>query len=420
MAEILYIRLGSTRNERVHWLVYSDTEQEVIASGELAGAQQLEHLTEKAQQRKVVVFVPGCDVAIKQLNVPAKSQRAIKLAVPYMLEDELAQDVDHLFFAYANIKSDAHSNINGANVNNCYVAVVDHAQMDKWLSWLNDANIRCKTLIPDVLAMPLIDNTWQAIMLGEQVLIKQDAWQAQVIDAAIWPMVSDNLVATYKGESVPVLQHYSPLPETSEQLTLESMPEELPLVLLAKGSIGLGFNLLQGQFQLKEKRSPALRTWQIAATIMVTAFILNLTYKGVHLWQLTDKQQLIEQEIVATYKQAFPETKRVRVATVRSQLKSKMSDIGNADQSGGFLAMLAKIEPAFAKVSQLKPDSIKFDSKRKELRLQATASGYQQFEQFKQQLEQQQFVVSQGAQNNQGDKVSGSFSIVDKAQGGSQ
>lgn len=417
MAEILYIRLGSTSHERIHWLVYSDTEQEIIASGELATAQQLEHLTEKAQQRKVVVFVPGCDVAIKQLNVPAKSQRAIKLAVPYMLEDELAQDVEQLFFAYANIKNDAHTSSSN-NSNNCFVAVVEQAQMNNWLSWLSVANIRCKTMIPDVLAMPVIADTWQAIMLGQQVLIKQGVWQAQVIDAAIWPMVSDNLVASHKNDSLPVLQHYSPLPETSEQLTLEHMPEELPLVLLANGSHGLAFNLLQGQFSVKEKRSPALRTWQIAAAIMMTAFMLNLAYKGMYLWQLTEKQQVIEQEIIDTYMQAFPKTKRVRVATVRSQLKSKMSEIGEGDQNGGFLAMLAKIEPAFAKVTQLKPESIKFDDKRKELRLQATASGYQQFEQFKQQLELQQFTVSQGAQNNQGDKVSGSFSIVDKTSGG--
>lgn len=415
MAEILYIRLGSTSNERIHWLVYSDTEQEIIASGELSGAVQLEHLAEKSQQRKVVVFVPGCDIAIKQLNVPAKSQRAIKLAVPYMLEDELAQDVDQLFFAYTNIKNDT-------NTNNCFVAAVEQAQMNKWLAWLNDAEIRCKTMIPDVLALPVVESTWQAIMLGDQVLIKQNAWQAQVIDAAIWPLVSDNIVTTFEAENkdvnLPVLQHYSPLVDTSTQLTLESMPEELPLALLAKGHKELNFNLLQGQFSVKEKRSPALRTWQIAAAIMGVAFMMNLAYKGIYLWQLTNKQQLIEQEIINSYKQAFPKTKRVSPTTVKSQLKSKMAEIGSSDQSDGFLALLANIEPAFATVKALKPDSIKFDSKRKELRLQASANGYQQFEQFKQQLEKQQFTVSQGAQNNQGDKVSGSFSIVKQTQRG--
>lgn len=415
MAETLYIRLGSTDNERVHWLVYSDSEQEIIASGELANASQLDHLTEKVQQRKVVVFVPGNDVAIKQLNVPAKSQRAIKLAVPYMLEDELAQDVDQLFFAYASIKDNN-------SVNNCFVAVVEQQQMTQWLAWLDAANIHCKTMIPDVLAMPVVANTWQATMLGEQVLLKQGGWQAQVVDAAIWPIMSSALVQAHQssntGDSLPKLQHYSPLPETDEQLALEHMPEELPLALLANGSKNAMVNLLQGPFQVKEKRSPVAQTWQIAAAIMLMAFMLNLTHKGVKLWQLNNQQQLVEQDIISTYKQAFPKTKRVRVATVKSQLKSKMAGIGSTNQNKGFLAMLEKVQPAFANVTQLKPDTLKYDSKRNELRLQATAAGYQQFERFKQQLEQQQLTVSQGAQNNQGDNVSGSFSISDKAQGG--
>ncbi|XQW84800.1 type II secretion system protein GspL [Thalassotalea piscium] len=411
MAETLYIRLGSMSNDRIHWLVYSDTEQDIIASGELTGAKQLDLLSDKAQQRKVVVFVPGCDMAIKQLNVPAKSQRAIKLAVPYMLEDELAQDVDDLFFAYANVKGDVTNN-------NCFVAVVEKAQMDRWLSWLSEANIRCKMMLPDVLALPTVTDTWQAIMLGEQVLLKQGVWQSQVIDAQIWPLVSHNLVAQYNGETLPIIQNYSLLPETDSQLTLESMPEELPLVLLAKGSKTLNFNLLQGQYNAKEKRSPVMKIWQFAAAVLVMALLLNLGYKGIYLWQLTDQQQQVETEIIDAYKQAFPKTKRVRIATIRSQLKNKMVGISTSEHSGGFLSMLAKIQPAFANTKKLKPESIKFDSKRNELRLQATGSGYQDFEQFRQSLEQLKLTVSQGAQNNQGNQVSGSFSIVDKEQGG--
>ena len=88
-----------------------------------------------------------------------------------------------------------------------------------------------------------------------------------------------------------------------------------------------------------------------------------------------------------------------------------MAEIGATDNDASFLMMLSKIQPAFSQVPQLKPESIKFDGNRNELRMQATANGYQQFEQFKTILESQQFSVSQGAQNNQGDQISGSFSI---------
>jgi general secretion pathway protein L len=74
--------------------------------------------------------------------------------------------------------------------------------------------------------------------------------------------------------------------------------------------------------------------------------------------------------------------------------------------------MLAKLQPAFAKVPALKPDTLKFDGKRQELRIQASAKDYQAFEQFS--LALADFNVKQGSQSNQGDQVTGSFSISNK------
>ncbi len=76
MTETLFIRLGSKAQDTIHWLILggaSDDEAELIGSGELKGAEQLSELTSKAQHRQVKVLVPGCDVLLKSLNVPAKS-----------------------------------------------------------------------------------------------------------------------------------------------------------------------------------------------------------------------------------------------------------------------------------------------------------------------------------------------------------
>ena len=83
--------------------------------------------------------------------------------------------------------------------------------------------------------------------------------------------------------------------------------------------------------------------------------------------------------------------------------------------------MLSQVQPAFAKVPALKPESLKFDGKRQELRLQAIADDYQHFERFKTALVAANLTVQQGAQNNQGDQVTGSFSITskDSSKGGS-
>ena len=411
MAETLYIRLASQADSPILWMIDSATESDIIASGELPNAEALTELTEKAKQRKVVVFVSGSDFTLKKLNVPAKSARAVKLAVPYMLEDDLAQDVDSVFFAYAKLPE-------GDAQYNCHVVAVDRKQMDTWLNWLKQADIKTRIMLPDMLAMPIDSEAWTAIEIDEQVLLRNSPWEAYTIDRSLWSAMSSVLLPNDSNEQCKEIKHYSPLPDTEAHIQLTSLPEELPLSLLAKHWQETPFNLLQEDYKIKDKASPAKRSWLIAASVFGAALLLNVAYKGVKVWQLSEQQAQLEQTILERYKQAFPETKRVRVTTLRSQLKRKMSEVGAGPTSAYFLALLTQIQPAFAKVPEMKPESIKFDGKRKELRLQATAKDYQQFEQFKRALEGQNLTVSQGAQNNQGDVISGSFSIVDNQNGG--
>ena len=409
MAEQLIIRLGSQANEVIHWLIWSPTEQGIIGSGEVSGAQQLSSLQEKSTSRQVIILVPGADVALKRLFVPAKSKKAMQLAAPYMLEDELAQEVEQVFFAYGDVSQHNEKE-------NCFIAAIAKEQMQLWLSWLSAAGIETKRMLPDVLALPdleLDDQRWQAIQLKHQVLVRQGPWAGVVIDESLWCSVSE-LWSTKQEVSIAA---YSQLPETTATMDIAHKPEELPLALFAQHLSQQTFNLLQGEFKVKTQRSPLLKTWAWAAGFIFCALLLNVIIKSMTLMKINDQQAMIEQQIIAQYKAAFPETQRVRISTIRSQLKRKLAEVGSSTSDGDFLALLVQLQPAFAQVPSLKPDSIKYDNNRNELRLQATAKGYQQFEQFKVLLESKQLSVSQGAQNSQGDEVSGSFSITQKAGG---
>ncbi|MCW8834715.1 MAG: type II secretion system protein GspL, partial [Colwellia sp.] len=361
------------------------------------------------------------DVILKQLAVPTKSQRAMRSAVPYMLEDELAQDVEQLFFAYADHQDDSAGN-------NCFVAIVEHSQMQRWQSWLADADIKTKTMYVDVLAMPLMSEQWSVIALHStgqssaetQVLVRQGRWQGFSLDAEAWQFAVQHLFSPQEStatagsnqeqDTQPVIKAYSALPH-SEQLTIERAEEELPLALLAQHCHDSKFNLLQGHYKVSEQHSKAFKNWLWAAGIAACALLLNVGYKSAQLWQLTAQQEQIEAEIIERYKKVFPQAKRVRVGTIKSQLNRKIAQLGGAGDSEGFLAMLAQVQPAFAKVPELKPESLKFDGKRQELRLQAVASDYQHFERFKNALNAADLTVKQGAQSNQGEKISGSYSI---------
>lgn len=74
------------------------------------------------------------------------------------------------------------------------------------------------------------------------------------------------------------------------------------------------------------------------------------------------------------------------------------------------LVMLSQLSSAFS-ASQVKPQTLRFDASRAELRMQAVARDFEALEQFKKLAEAQGFEVEQGAINNKDSQVIGSLSI---------
>jgi len=55
----LIIRLSSHPNEPIDWLVFSEQEQEIIASGMLNGSDDLPSLTERASSAQIIALAPS-------------------------------------------------------------------------------------------------------------------------------------------------------------------------------------------------------------------------------------------------------------------------------------------------------------------------------------------------------------------------
>ena len=84
MSEQLVIRLGSRAEHNISWLVWASHSQEVIASGEIAGADQLPELAVRLGGRPVVALVPASDVVLKQVSLPAKPVLASAACYPML------------------------------------------------------------------------------------------------------------------------------------------------------------------------------------------------------------------------------------------------------------------------------------------------------------------------------------------------
>ncbi len=394
--EQLLLRLGSSVTEPVSWLVWSSSENEVIASGELAEATQLSSLTERAGDRPVVALVASCNVAMKWVNLPPRTNRKVLAAIPFMLEEELAQDITKLFFALGPKSGDKQA-----------VAVVSRELLESWQAWLSDAGLYCDKIIPDVLAVPHYSEGWSVLNLGDDVIIRQDEW-CGIQGEANWTLPA---VAHYSQtqKSALLIKNYS-------QYSLQDIPNtqvdneavELPMLTLAKTASASSFNLLQGDYKVKRQNHSAWKQWRVAAVLAVLVLAASALEKGLALMQLKQQNAELAQQIDDTVKQGFPDIGIYR--DVRRKVRSEMAKLEGGAGDSSMLTMLSQLSGAFAQ-SQVKPQTFRFDASRAEIRMQAAGKNFEALEQFRKQAENVGFEVESGAINNRDDVVIGTIAI---------
>lgn len=394
--EQLLVRLGANHTDPISWLVYSRTEDEIIASGELPNAEALSSLTERAGQRSVIALAPSSEILLKWVELPPKAGRKIISAIPFMLEDELATDISQQFFAIGPKRGDEQA-----------VAVVSHEKMELWQSWLSEAGLFCDTIIPDVLAVPVTENGWSVLTLGEQLLVRQDTFKG-VQGEATW-LLPTLVHFTAQQESPITITNYAGIDLSSLPNIEEAQaPLELPMQVLAKEAMQSGFNLCQGDYKVKRKRSGVLNQWRVAAVLAVLALCTSLIDKGFSLYQLKAQNQALSSEINTAVKAGFPNIGTYR--NVRLKLQSELAKLEQGGGSASMLIMLDQLAPAFS-ATDVKPQTLRFDATRTEIRIQAQGKNFEALEQFKRIAENVGFVVEQGAINNRDNGVVGTVSV---------
>ena len=396
--EQLVVRLGTNLQDPVHWVVWSAQSQDVIASGELTSADALSSLEERTSLRKAIVLVPGADVRLSTVTLPGKVNRKLQNAIPYMLEDELAEDIGELFFAMGPTQGNQQS-----------VAIVSHRQMEKWLGWLASAGLGATAIIPDVLALPAPeDNSWVALAVGAQLIVRQGTWQGMQGEQAFLTSV---LAFQAKAQPEPVMV------TALTDVDLHAVPnihqntqnEDVPAIgVLAKFVSTSSFTLLQGPYKPKKQHNQLWQLWRVPLILLAVVVLLTIGDRTLKLNQLTQQNADLTARIDAMVQQGFPDIGTYR--NVRLKIQQEMQRLEQTGDGSSLLVMLAQLNSAFA-TSKITPQTLRFDANRTEIRMQAQGKDFNALETFKRSAEAAGFTVEQGAFNNRDDSVIGTMNI---------
>jgi len=365
----LYIYLESP--QRASWV-------RMAADGEVKGKGQGALADIETGGERAVVLVPGEDVLLSQAEVPGHKRRLLSQAVPYAMEEQLVEDVEELHFALGAVDGD--------RVN---VAVVSRARMDEWLAQLRQAGIEAEQLVPDVLALPLPENSWQLLRCGDRLLLRSAPQAGMVMDAANAALTLN--ARLNEGENKPTtlqLQDFSHGTEPLAGLDVETVEQPaagLPVSVLAAGfDERQAINLLQGRYSRRERIGRYWRPWRVAAALLLGFVVVRFAAGVVEHQQLAAQKVALNNEIEQIYRQAFP--KAHKVVNAKLQMERALSSLrgGGPVSDSGFTELLAQAGRQFSNTPGLSLQRLSY--KDGQLDVSLLISDLQQLDQLKQRL----------------------------------
>ncbi|NNF52773.1 MAG: type II secretion system protein GspL [Gammaproteobacteria bacterium] len=361
MADHLFIRISSGLSSEISWITTD-------ASGRRTGIERHGSLADaatKASSCKVVLIVPGTEVVNTQARVPLRGGSKLRQAIPYALEDQLAEDVEKLHFAIGKRTADGEYP----------VAVTARENMESWLGVLEEAGIRAQSVVADTSCVPVTPG-------GVTIIFENDACLlhgADGTDIVLEGMSIDQVlelsgvhVGDEASSSMPVNLYMSADDHEKHKNRVEFLSGQFPGMntrIMADGSIahlasGMfsreAINLRQGDFASRSSPESTWKPWRLAAGLAAAVFLVLIGGEAVELAVLKNREKALDESIATAFTEAFPGvTLRGDPANqMRSELAALRAAAGSGDSF--FLEALAALAAATNGQTSGQLDSVGF------------------------------------------------------------
>ncbi|TBW56009.1 type II secretion system protein GspL [Marinobacter halodurans] len=335
----------------------------------------------------LVGLLPGDDVLFCFAEIPARQARYVRQALPFAVEEQIAQDIDSVHLALGKRSEEGFR-----------VAAIDRQRMAVWHE-LFDAfqGADLEALYPDAALLPVSESRWCICIAGENALVAGSRGEWFRMRTENLGILAYTLAQPGKDEvaaEIPVtlygseqdLEHYAenvrPI-ETEERLRVSrEVLQMTPLELLAHSQhneLCQPINLCQGPFEHADKASGIWRVWRPAAIVAGLWLALQV---GVELglgYYHHQQAAALEDQAMALYHDVFPQDTRATAANVRRVLEGRLRVARQQGPQADFLSLLSQAGAEYDRLGggqNLQFDSVNYSRQRGELVVELRADSY--------------------------------------------
>ncbi len=360
MQSKLYIRLKSDSAPAVQTLL-------VAEDGTHAASQEttLNELAALANGCRVIVIVPTTELSVMSAAVPSRNRQRILSAVPYILEDQLASDVDQLHFVIDS--PDAAGQV--------ATVVVEHQKMVQWLELLRTHGVEPHMIVADLCCLPVSETPqWTLLLEDNSALLSTGHNRGFAVDRDnLMLMLRSALQACEQAAAAPEQLRLVSSTESADDLALAAQLSEFDLVVSrddeAVDALALfaqeldekrTLNLLQGQYSRRDQLGKLLRPWRAAAAMLVALILFSGGMTVLDYFELRGEQAALKKHIEQTYLASCPGAKRIVNAKAQMMQCLKKLRGGGSSSDDGLLVMLSSVGDALKAAGGLQLQRISY------------------------------------------------------------
>jgi general secretion pathway protein L len=375
MPQTLLLRLPPPAQEETEWLVIDD-------ALDAAPARQRGSLTLAAavsRTGRVVALAPATQILLAEPELPPGSGVKLARAVPFALEEQLTEDIDHLTFAIGRRRPGGGTP----------VVAVSRAVLQGWLADLSAAGLDPIAVYPDISLMP--DNPGQTVLWleKERLAVRRPGALpfavelspvsealvvagviADPLDTSPEPKVPESAVLYVTREDWSRSQsEFEELTEKFDSLKVQLLPDgPLPWLALTLPSTE-AVNLLQGEFARSTDFGARWRRWRMAALLAVGLLVVHVAAQALQIHQAKREASTLDGEIASVFSSALPAE---AMQDPRRQMQSRLDRIHKSGASPeNFLRTLKVLADAVAAVPKTDIDALSYREDSLDLRVSA-------------------------------------------------
>jgi general secretion pathway protein L len=340
--------------------------------------------------------VPGADVRLLPLSITAEERKHIVKSLPFMLEEQVAADIDELQFAYQALDKTHLS-----------VAICSTQKMGDWQALLADYP-GINRWVPEPLLLPRQEGEWCLVLEGESAVIRTGLCEGCSIERNMVPaLLASALEATTPPQAVIV---YGADQEADTALLPPDLQDAVQwrrgnfysALMLSETGDTTALNLLQGAYAPRLPLARWWRQWRAVAAVLAIALSLHLLATYVDYRSLKNENLALRTAVQDSYRKAYP---RGAVVDAEKQLRRQLDALHGSAQSSGFVSLMDRVGSVIASRPGTTIVSINYNDKGDEMRMNIVAADFEAVEQMRADINEAGLQAVMESSSAQGDRV---------------